>query len=288
MTMPDPGTDETPPVPAGRFSRTRRGLFLASKIAAITVAVWILAAYLILPAVWRHYEHRPKLANAPKTTLNSQGIPGDPLNVGLVGHEPDVVSAMLAAGWNPADPITLVSSLKIAGSVVFRRPDPRAPVSNLYLFGRKQDLAFEKSAGPSARKRHHVRFWKSVDLGTADTPLYLGSATFDVGVGLSHLTGEVTHHISPDIDAQRDSLMADLTAAGRLAQIDQVTGVGATLIGRNGEGDRYFTDGELTIGSIGVSLNGDGRPNILPNPTVVDLKNQLWDAIRPLLSPTDP
>ncbi|WZO99261.1 LssY C-terminal domain-containing protein [Isosphaeraceae bacterium EP7] len=288
MTMPEPGADEATAIPALPPTRMRRGLILASKIAAITLVVWLLAAYLILPAIWRHYEHQPKLANAPKTTLTSQGIPGDPLNVGLIGQEADVVGAMLAAGWNPADPITLVSSLKIAGSVVFRRPDPRAPVSNLFLFGRKQDLAFEKAAGTSARKRHHVRFWKSVDLGTRDTPLFLGSATFDVSVGLSHLTGEVTHHIAPDIDAQRDSLLADLTRAGKLAEIYQVTGVGATLIGRNGGGDRYFTDGELSIGALGEGRGGDGKPTILPNPTVVDLKNQLWDAITPLLSTPEP
>ena len=284
MTTPEQDSDEAAAIPVNISPKKRHRLVLALKLVAITLGIWLVAAYLILPLIWKHYEHQPKLANAPKTTLTAQGIPGDPLNVGLIGQEADVVGAMLAAGWNPADPITLVSSLKIAGSVVFRHPDPRAPVSNLFLFGRKQDLAFEKAAGTSARKRHHVRFWKSVDLGTRDTPLFIGSATFDVSVGLSHLTGEVTHHISPEIDAQRDSLIADLTRAGKLAEIYQVTGVGATLIGRNGGGDRYFTDGELTIGAIGEGIDGKGTPTILPNPTVVDLKNQLWDAITPLLS----
>ena len=43
---------------------------------------------------------------------------------------------------------------------------------------------------------------------------------------------------------------ASLAAAQELTRTFQVTGVGATLNGRNGGGDRYYTDGELTIGVI--------------------------------------
>ena len=184
-------------------SSRRRWTIRAVKALAVALGVWLILAYVILPAVWRHYEHNPALADAPKTTVTKQGIPGDPLNVGLSAVEEDVVRAMLAAGWSPADPITLRSSLRIAASVVFKRPDPDAPVSDLFLFGRRQDLAFEKPVGGNARHRHHVRFWKWVDGGRAGRPLWIGSATYDVSVGFSHLTGQVTHHIAPDIDDER-------------------------------------------------------------------------------------
>jgi LssY C-terminus len=278
-----------PETPAtGRVARTpfgaRRRALLGLKILASLIGVWLLLAYLILPALWRHYEHQPALAEAPKTTRTAQGIPGDPLNVGLVGPEDDVVRSMLAAGWSPADPITLRSSLEIASSVVFRRPDPEAPVSDLYLFGRKQDLAFEKPVGDNARRRHHVRFWRSDDLGREGVPLFIGSTTFDLSVGLSRDTGQITHHIAPDVDAQRDELIADLVAAGRLTRVYQVTGVGATLFGRNGEGDRYDTDGELTIGVLAAGAIQVDRPDRLSNPVMVRMKEQLWTAIRPFLS----
>ena len=58
-------------------------------------------------------------------------IPGDALNVGLVGSKEDVLRAMNAAGWFPADPITLSSSIEIVGSVVLDRPYHDAPVSPL-------------------------------------------------------------------------------------------------------------------------------------------------------------
>jgi len=56
---------------------------------------------------------------------------------------------MTAAGWFPADPITFKSSVRIAVDSVFRKPDVNAPVSNLYLFDRKQALAFEQPVGVS-------------------------------------------------------------------------------------------------------------------------------------------
>jgi hypothetical protein len=102
-------------------------------------------------------------------------------------------------------------------------------------------------------------------------------------VGLSHRTGQITHHIGADIDAERDGLFADLAAAGWLVQEYQVTGVGATVLGHNGGGDNYFTDGELTIGLLGSQARPQRSPDRLVNPPAVILKEQLWSAIRPIL-----
>jgi hypothetical protein len=249
----------------------------------VVLVLWLSAAYVVLPAFWKHYEHHPALEDAPKTTVTAQGIPGDPLNVGVIGHEERLIEAMLGAGWVPADPVTLGSSLRIARSVLLNRPYAGAPVSNLFLFGRRQDLAFERPAGSSARRRHHVRFWKSTEMGQGGVPLWLGAATFDRSVGLSHRTGQVTHHIGPDVDAERDGLIADLLKAGWLTELFQVTGVGATLAGRNGGGDLYGTDGELTVGLLAPAPDRRHTPARLPNPVPVQIKEQLWNAIHPLL-----
>jgi hypothetical protein len=263
--------------------RRRRLLIRAVEVLVTLIVVWAVFAYLILPAIWRHYEHHPALENAPKMSRTAQGIPGDPLNVGLIGTEDQVVHAMLRSGWHAADAITLMSSIRIVGSVLLYRPYVAAPVSSLFLFGRKQDLAFEKPIGKSARRRHHVRFWKSKELGRGGLPLWIGAATCDTSIGLSHRTGQVTHHIDSDIDAERDGLIADLRNGGWLKELFQVTGIGATVLGRNGGGDRYYTDGELTIGVL-ASLGEQGEvPKRLTNPPAVQIKEQLWLAIRPLL-----
>ena len=118
-----------------------------------------LLAYIALPALWSHHEHEPGLASLPMVTRTSTGIPGDALNVGLVGREEDILRAMQAAGWFPADPVTLRTSIDIVGSVVLDRPYHEAPVSPLFYEGKKEQLAFEKPDGTSADRRHHVRLW---------------------------------------------------------------------------------------------------------------------------------
>jgi hypothetical protein len=283
-TPPLPETEAEGVVNATKpVSRRRRLLVRAVKSAVGVVVAWLLLAYLILPASWRHYEHHPALENAPKTTLTAQGIPGDPLNVGLIGTEKELVQAILGSGWDSADPVTLKSSIRIAGSVLRDRPYVDAPVSSLFVFGRKQDLAFEKPAGKSASHRHHVRFWKSNEYGRGDLPLWIGAVTYDRSVGVSHRTGQITHHIGADVDAERAGLFGDLGKNGWLKEEFQVTGVGATLLGRNGGGDRYFTDGELTIGVLAKVQSRDKMPDRLDNPVPVQIKDQLWSAIRPLM-----
>jgi len=264
------------PHPRRDYSRLER--FLLGSL--FVILVYTLLAYLVLPAVWTHYEHQKGLAALPMVTLTAQGIPGDPINVGLVGDDKDVLCAMQAAGWYPADRITLRSSIEIAGSVVLDRPYHDAPVSPLYYLGRREDLAFEKPSGTSPDRRHHVRFWKVLEQGEEKRPVWLGDATFDRGVGISHYTGAITHHIAADIDAERANLAADLEAAGMVDAKYQVTGIGPTVAGRNGGGDLYYTDGEVWILRLVENCQKRANPaTIIPSPPATELKDQIWQAV---------
>ena len=80
--------------------------------------------------------------------------------------------------------------------------------------------------------------------------MWIGDATFDRDAGISHLTGQITHHIAPDIDAERDRLMADLGVARQLAGRYGWPGIGAAQDGRNAGGDRYYTDGLMAVGIL--------------------------------------
>ncbi|HTY43327.1 MAG TPA: LssY C-terminal domain-containing protein [Thermoanaerobaculia bacterium] len=216
------------------------------------VVLYLVVAYLILPVAWRRRAHRhPDLAGGPRVTHTGNGIPGDPINLALVGSEADVVAAMIAAKWDPADPLTLASSTRIAVDSVFRRPDPDAPVSTLELFGRKQDLAFEQPVGNSPRQRHHVRFWKWDRLHDG-REVWFGAATFDEKVGLSHTTAQVTHHIGPDVDAERDRILSEIKDAGRASDVSFDDGFHEVLEGKNGGGDPWHTDGRLGVASLVV------------------------------------
>ncbi len=215
----------------------------------LLATLYVAIAYALLPELWSRWDGGEHSASTYMLTVTPQGIPGDPINIGLVGSKADVLKAFAAANWDPANAITLRSSIKIGASVVLDRPYPDAPVSTLLFDGRHQDLAFEKPVGKSADQRHHIRLWVTAD-EEGDRPMWLGSASFDRGVGLSHDTGQITHHIGPDIDAERDVVIQDLSVANVLAQQYQIPGRGPTTDGRNGGGDRYFTDGMVTVGVL--------------------------------------
>jgi hypothetical protein len=177
-------------------------------------------------------------------------MPGDALNVALTGTEMDLKRIMRAAHWYRADPLSLRSRFEIAGAAVFEHPYDDAPVSNLYLWGRTEDLAFEQPVGHDPRQRHHVRFWRSAKRDPDGRPVWVGAATFDVRVGLSYTTGQITHHTAPDIDAERNKLFADLRRTGELTDRYFIDDFHRIRQGRNGGGDRWFTDGRLEAGVI--------------------------------------
>jgi hypothetical protein len=242
--------------------------------------VYGLLAYVVLPALWTHHEHQKGLASLPMVTRTGQGIPGDPINVGLIGEAKDILCAMHTSGWYPADPITLKSSIEIVGSVLLDRPYKDAPVSNLYYLGRREDLAFEKPIGANADRRNHVRYWKVLDQGEEKRPVWLGAATKDRGVGVSHYTGAITHHIDADIDAERKSLAAGLEEAGLVEAKYQVTGIGPTLAGRNGGGDPYYTDGEVWILRLVEACARRTVPAaVIASPAATEIKDRIWQAV---------
>jgi hypothetical protein len=246
--MEDAETAPTKEPPAAVARKRRRWW----RLALFCLVIWLIAAYFLLPIAWRlatRHNH-PALDEVPRITHTANGIPGDPLNIALVGSEEELVGAMLKAEWLPADPITVRSSLRIAAGTVLRRSYDTAPVSSLYLWGRKQDLAFQQPFGDDPRRRHHVRFWKSEKLDENGRPLWAGAATFDTRVGLSHTTLQITHHIDPDVDAERDKLLGDLTQTDLLAEVYWIDGFHTQLEGRNGGGDRYYTDGRLPVGVL--------------------------------------
>lgn len=227
------------------------------KIIVGSIVLWLAAAYLALPLLWRRKEKAVAAAapvtgeKLPRHSETANGIPGDPINMVFVGSREDVIAAMLSAGWHPADPITLKSSLEIAAGTVFHRSYDDAPVSPLMLWGRKQDLTFEFPFGEDPSMRHHVRLWLAPEADAAGRQLWAAGATFDRAVGLSHTTGQITHHIAPGTDAERDNILEDLRRAAAVQDISWIDGFQHERTGKNGGGDPYFTDGRLAVVLVG-------------------------------------
>jgi hypothetical protein len=198
------GDTSVPRDPPNTGARRHRRLRLLVGV----VAVWAITAYLLIPWIAkRYYSRLGEVSAIARLTVTGDDHPGDPVNIALGGTDEQVVHAMTAAGWHPADPLTFRTSVRIVVDSVLRRPDPDAPVSNLFLFGRRQDLAFEQPVGDSPR--------------------------------------QVTHHIGPDVDAERDRIMSELQQAGWAERAYYIDGFHTQLEGRNGGDDRWRTDGRL-------------------------------------------
>jgi hypothetical protein len=233
-------------------------------ILALSLA-YALAAYVILPRIVRMSLKILQRKSVPSFTLTGDGLPGDPVNLVLIGDFGKLRAAFVAAGWTEADPLNLPSSWRMVVAFVLNRPYPGAPFSTLFLFGRGQDVGFQKAINGSPRKRHHVRFWAlsleqtEETLGTAEfwlntdrpadeeSALWVGAATKDIGMSFTRFTFQVTHATDADTNAERDLIVSELKAAGAIASVISYRAGQRLLAGRV---NHYVTDGEVAAASL--------------------------------------
>lgn len=214
------------------------------------VGFWLLTAYVGLP---RLQEVLAKVFVPDYfigRTVTASGILGDPVNLALDGTARQVHAAMARAGWTRAEEVTLRSSWGIIVSALLRRSDRAAPVSPLFLFGAREEFAYEQQVGQDASRRHHVRFWPTPEgwlLPGARHVDWLAAGTFDRAVGLSLFTLQVTHKIDADIDLERDHVVATVTTCEPRARVEVLSNFVAAFHARNGGGDIVRTDGNLVV-----------------------------------------
>lgn len=187
-----------------------------------------------------------KSGEHPLTNFTRAGLPSDPLNVRVVGTAGQLATAFAAAGWYRADEIDLVTSYRITVDAIFGRKYATAPMSNLYLFGRRQDFAFERP-GASVRERDHVRFWKAPETAKDGRPIWLGGATKDIAVEISKVSHLPTHRIAPHTDDERAVVVNDLIATGWVVDETWAPGFGKPTESKNALGDAYVTDGRVAV-----------------------------------------
>lgn len=193
-----------------------------------------------------------ELKGLPLTTVNEDGKPGDPFNFVFLGNKQQIEHAFVQAGWVPAQKLGLWSSLKMIFCTLFHTPYPDAPVSSLYLYNDKhrQRLAFER-AGKTTKQRDHIRLWDTGRKDGKGREIWVAAATRDQGIEMNRRDWPMpTHRIAPNVDAERHVVEQSLTAAG--ADRVAVWHRGAHQ-GRNGEGDHYYTNGNVDV----LTLNGE-------------------------------
>jgi len=230
-------------------------------------ATYGIAAYVVLPRVVRMGLKILQRKRVPRYTITGDGLPGDPVNLVLIGTLQQLHAAFATTGWSEADRLGLVSSWRMVRAFMLNSSYPTAPFSTLYLFGRGQDIGFQKAIDDSPRKRHHIRFWAlslaraEATLGTAkfwlntDRPpdharvYWVGAGTRDTGFSLTKLTFQITHATDSDTNAERDFIVAELSNNRVIGEVTQY---------RSGQKtpfepvNHYVTDGEVALASLVV------------------------------------
>ncbi|PFG16261.1 LssY-like putative type I secretion system component LssY [Propionicimonas paludicola] len=216
----------------------------------LLVVFWALVAYLVLPRIHRILTRIYVPDYFIGRTRTSDGLLGDPVNLALVGSPEQLHRAMELAGWIRADDLTFGTGWRIVLNTFTRKSYPSAPVSPLFLFGRRQDFAYQQEVAGSPSKRHHVRFWKCPDgwlLPGGFAVGWLAAGTYDRSVGLSLFTLQVTHKIEMDIDREREHVIGTVRAAVPESSVQILEDFSTGYHSRNGGGDLVQTDGHLPI-----------------------------------------
>lgn len=235
---------------AGSYYYAIRNLRADRYAIVFIVVLWLLTAYFLLPRIHRLLSRIYVPNYFIGRARTADGLLADPVNFALRGDKQTLVKIMKKAGWIEADPLTLKNSMRVVASILRRRSYDKAPVSDLFVFGRKQDLAFQKEVDGNPAKRHHVRFWhipKEIYLPGGYDVDWVGAATYDDAVGLSLFTLQITHSIDGDVDAERDFVVKTIKKVHRAKNIQRVDGFFPGYKHRNGGGDSFFTDGSMVI-----------------------------------------
>jgi hypothetical protein len=234
---------------------------------------YVVTAYVLIPAIIRLIRIVWPPTHLPLYCITPDGFASDPLNIALIGTRREIIMAMEKAGWYMADPHNSIrNTARHVLSTIMKWQYLTAPVSSLFLFGRKQDLAFQLPIkGESSDNRHHVRFWattfddrKELHVNTihwhkreaqilSDKLLWVGAASRDVGISPIRHNFQLTHMIAPDTNGERELIISDLHRSGLVDTVHRVKlGEPYKLINRAFRGQLH-TDGIMTVVKLKVN-----------------------------------
>ncbi|MFC7405205.1 LssY C-terminal domain-containing protein [Georgenia alba] len=233
------------------------------------IPFWVVLTYIALPRVHRilTWIYVPDYFIGRART--SDGLLGDPVNLGFRGTEEDIHQVMRDSGWSLAEEITPRSAWRMVVSSLLRRSYPTAPVSPLHLFGRRHDFAYQQEVDGNPHQRHHVRFWRTPEgwlLPGGHQADWLAAGTYDRSVGLSLFTLQVTHRIDADIDIERNYIVSTIEHHHPEVPVEVIEKFSTGYHHRNGGGDQIKTDGDLPIVDVSAAVQNDPQPHLSDGP----------------------
>jgi len=181
----------------------------------------------------------------PQRSMTTKGVVADVVNLAFLGSQEQVQAAFLAAGWSGADSISRHSIAHNFYAVLNKSGYAREPMLTFLLDGKPQDMNWQKSLNSYGR-RDHLRIWQWHPEGASES-VWVSSSTHDNGAMLSVKYKGFVHHISPDVDAERATVIRDLNFAGCVRSVTYVSRPGVSTITQNATGDLVLTDGSVAV-----------------------------------------
>jgi hypothetical protein len=169
-------------------------------------------------------ELRRVLEDLPCCTTNAKGDEfGDPFNLVLIGDTSDIVPALVRRGWHATEILWSEDLKRTIKSFLQGERYRYSPISPLYVYGRKQDIGWQKARG-TINERNHMRFWLS-PIRFRGQKVFVGQISRDIGVKFTLKSPTIsTHVIDPDVDEARRYFVEDLAYSQALIKIGYVRG----------------------------------------------------------------
>jgi len=184
------------------------------------------------------------LAHSPKRVASKQGSLGGVVNLVLIGNPQEIRAAFEKAGWTHAEEERGTPLWKTLQAVIVGKGYDAAPMSTLYVYGRPQDMAFEKMLNTFAM-RHHLRVWKAPVKSPQGRDVWLVAADHDNGVDIH--PGVISHATDPHVDAEREKVGADLGMTGFVTAEELLTPPNPLHSGQTATGGDWETDGRVLV-----------------------------------------
>lgn len=232
-----------------RLSKSIPRPLLVAAVAVLVFAGFFSSGLTPLSSVASATTERP-LKDIDETTIKdlpvySETLTGsrmEPISFIYLGSQDQVESMFIRAGWYKADPSTPKNTLRAILVAVRNEQYLRAPVTPSYLNAEPETMAFEQpTAANTLVQRHHTRIWKTI-FTVHGQPVWVATASFDEGIGFALKTGLPTHHIDPNVDAERRYILESLKIKD-----PRMIHVADPQLGQNATGDGFFTDGQAAI-----------------------------------------
>jgi LssY C-terminus len=181
----------------------------------------------------------------PWRVTTSNNVNADVINLIFVGSQDQVSSAFHESGWDNADPVSRRSVAKNLYALLNQSGYAREPMMTFYLNGKPEDMNWQKGLN-SYDRRDHLRIWQWTSTETA-APVWIASSTHDTRAVLAIKHLGFVHHITPEIDDERSTIIRDLDFAGCVRSVTYVSRPEIPASTRNATGDLMRTDGEIAV-----------------------------------------